>query len=31
VQSLKRMRDLAWELRERIGAGDADVFPGPAG
>jgi D-glycero-alpha-D-manno-heptose-7-phosphate kinase len=27
VQSLKRMRDLACELRERIGAGDADVFP----
>jgi D-glycero-alpha-D-manno-heptose-7-phosphate kinase len=26
VEALKRMRDLAWELRERIGAGDSDAF-----
>ncbi len=26
VKRLKRMRDLAWELRERLGAGDADAL-----
>lgn len=26
VEALKKMRDLAWELRERLGAGDADAL-----